>query len=425
MNDILNVPLATEPILETLSFPRNDQKHWWNDYVDQIAQPFHPWNGTEWCQMDMSQSLRLQKPAHTIRRVSHPPSSLTNKGIDGFMLSKVHKAASTTAASVTLRIAYRVAHRQVTGKETLSPYVTPMCRSHFYHEFSQANQHSQRDPLHSFLWGTVRLPEARSQSAFYYYIPEQEYTNETKLLQFLERSKGHQLRLLRQRKEHLEFHEGNLFWNPHASRSGTKESGISDWNNLSSGLPENSIIPLDLATLAFEHIQKEVLQFYDFLAVTERWMESMAVLKLLLPHVQYSDVIALRVKERGSYVSNLEHCKYIPFSSTSIPSPRIQAYINGPFQDTNPDYLLYAAVNRSLDLTIEVLGKRRVDEGIRQIQYLQTLAQETCQRETILPCSTTGERQPGATKNCYVRDFGCGHECLDRILEKDSNTTKK
>ena len=336
------------------------------------------------------------------------------------MLTKVHKAASTTAASVTLRIAYRVAHRKMIQDPTLkkkqSPFVTPMCHAHFYHEFAQENFHSHRNPLQSFLWGTVRLPHVRSESALYYYLPENEYQEDQHQIQFLELSRGHQLRLLRRREEALILHQGNLYLadndsNPHNPR-------FDEFNTTNvAGYPEISMIITDPETLAVEYIQNQVLQHYDFIAVVERWVESMAVLKLLLPEVQYSDVIAVRVKEKGSYASHHDACKYNPPLRDMDSSPVVQSYLQGRFRQSNPDYLLYAAVNRSLDLTIDRLGRERVEEGVRQIQYLQNRAEQECREETILPCSEQGERQPKAIKNCYVRDFGCGHECLDRVLE--------
>lgn len=293
-----------------------------------------------------------------------------------------------------------------------------MCHAHFYHEFAQENYHSHRNRRQSFLWGTVRLPHARSESAYYYYLPEDKDHGNDRIIQFLELSKGHQLRLLRRRKEELVLHQGNLYWADSPNQPPTlARSNPSSF--VTDRYPEDSMIESDPERWAVEYIQNQVLQHYDFIAVVERWIESMAVLKLMLPDVQYSDVIALRVKERGSYVSHLDDCKYNPPHRTMDSSPIVQSYLQGPFRQTNPDYLLYAAVNRSLDLTIDRLGRERVEEGVRQIQYLQNRAEQDCRVETILPCSPQGQRQTKAIKNCYVRDFGCGHACLDRVLEEE------
>jgi hypothetical protein len=95
--------------------------YWWEPYVDAISQPFHPWNGTKWCYDEKA------KEGQTTRH--------------GLMLSKVHKAGSTTAAGVTLRAAHRVAKRL----EHAEP-----CLSYLEHKWSLNNGHSFRDPLKSF-----------------------------------------------------------------------------------------------------------------------------------------------------------------------------------------------------------------------------------------------------------------------------------
>ena len=383
---------------------------WWESYVDQIAQPFQPWNGTEWCKIDTLQSARIEMRAHDSYGINQPEASR----MEGFMLGKVHKAASTTSASVTLRIAYRVAQRRLSNPNAsqtlrISPYIQPMCHAHFFHDFTTLSYHSRRNPAKSFLWSTVRLPDARSESAFYYYVRPTLYGEDDMHLKFLAYSRGHQVRLLRRRSRSLFEYGGNL-WKDKASFDNKTDSSM--------GVPSNAMIQNNPDKLAFQHIQKEILAFYDFIAVTERWMESMAVLKLLLPELQYSDLIVLRVKESGGYVAVHQGCKFLS-KPPSRPPPVIEAYLNGPFRETNPDYLLYAAVNRSLDLTIETLGRQRVDDGVRQIQYLQALAQEKCQNEIVGACTETGQLRPPSERNCYVKDFGCGHRCVDRVLPDD------
>jgi hypothetical protein len=88
------------------------------------------------------------------------------------------------------------------------------------------------------------------------------------------------------------------------------------------------------------------------------------------------------------------------------------------YRKNNPDYLLYAAVNRSLDLTIDLLGRGRVEKGVRQLHNMQALAQEKCLSKAIFPCSANGTWQPGYKEDCYEKDFGCGYRCLDAVLDE-------
>jgi hypothetical protein len=96
----------------------NTSTDWWEPYVDRIAQPFHPWNGTstEWCQDKKDKR-------------------------HGLMLAKVFKAASTTSTGITLKIANRVGTRQ--GRHP--------CQVSNGHDFTLRNLQSQRNVSHSFL----------------------------------------------------------------------------------------------------------------------------------------------------------------------------------------------------------------------------------------------------------------------------------
>jgi len=165
-------------------------------------------------------------------------------------------------------------------------------------------------------------------------------------------------------------HYGNLYlsgtsFNENWNNSFIVKKEVTNTSTRIQGIPDVSMIDTDPEGLALEHVRKEVLDYYNFVAVTERWTESMAVLKMLLPGVQYSDLIVLRTKERGTFVSHGRSCRYVPNHSELTDS--IQAYLDVPYRSTNPDYLLYAAVNRSLDLTIESIGRDRVDHGVRDL----------------------------------------------------------
>jgi hypothetical protein len=342
-------------------------RDWWEPYVESIAQPFQPWKGTTWCFRSTRQ--RGVKPY-------------------GLMLTKVHKAASSTAAGVTMRIADR--KRLNVSKNA--------CLQYCEHWFSLRNHHSQRDRSKSFLWATVRQPHSRALSSFFFY-QEQEGAEEQ--LSHLEKQVGNQLRQIRKRDGGEE------------TRKGKVQEGGEFFGNL--GL-DNSIVTKDPETLAFEHIQKRVLQWYDFVAVTERWEESMVVMKFLL-NLEYADMIVLKSKESGGYAGSWADrvCRKIPKATAS---PAAQEYLQTKFRQSNADYLLYAAVNRSLDLTIELLGEERIEDGLREFRLLQALAQDNCLSKAVFPCSANGTFQHGLKKDCYKKDWGCGYLCVDRVLDE-------
>jgi hypothetical protein len=350
---------ASQQLIKIWVRADNTSTDWWESYVDRIAQPFHPWNGTstEWCQGKKDKR-------------------------HGLMLAKVFKAASTTSAGITLRIANRVGTRQ--GRHR--------CQVSNGHDFTLRNLHSHRNVSNSFLWGTVREPHSRANSAMFY------YNASLATIDFLESTIGNQLRQMRRREQSrankLHVLGGSLAGGP---------AGF-----------HNSIVTEDPHKLAFVHVQEQVLQFYDFVAVTERWEESMVVLKYLL-NIEYSDLIVLKAKESGGYAKKGRNCRYVPKATSSSSA---QLYLETAYRQNNPDYLLYAAVNRSLDLTIAKLGWQRIEEGVRELRRMQSLAEEKCLKEAIFPCSSEGKWQKKHRENCYENDQGCGYRCVDEVLDE-------
>jgi hypothetical protein len=312
------------------------------------------------------------------------------------MLSKIFKAASSTAAGVTLRIAHRAAKRL--GQHDDDDAQKP-CLSYYGHDFSLRNAHSSRDPSTSFLWATVRAPHSRANSAYFFF----QYNSGTSHLDFLSKTLGDQLRQMRKREQ---------------SKANRLQDGRGELKGGKAGL-DNSIVSNDRRKLAFEYIQEQVLQWYDFIAVVERWEESMVVMKLLLNEdLEYADLVVLKAKGSGSWSHpklDRSECLYVPKSTTS---PDIEEYLQTTYRQNNPDYLLYAAVNRSLDLTIDLLGRQLVEDGVRQFLKLQALAQEKCLATAIFPCHANGTFQPGFEEDCYGEDWGCGHRCVDKVLDE-------
>jgi hypothetical protein len=79
------------------------------------------------------------------------------------------------------------------------------------------------------------------------------------------------------------------------------------------------------------------------------------------------------------------------------------------------DYVLWHAVNSSLDLTIERLGRSRFNSKLQKFLYLKELVIRECNERLGQGCSDSGEplehQEP-----CYERDFGCGFSCIDEQL---------
>jgi hypothetical protein len=77
------------------------------------------------------------------------------------------------------------------------------------------------------------------------------------------------------------------------------------------------------------------------------------------------------------------------------------------------DRMLWQAANRSLDLTIDSLGRDTVEYNLRLYQEAKSKAQEVCLPKTRFPCSIGGKYSN--VTDCMWNDSGCGMDCLDEV----------
>jgi len=152
-------------------------------------------------------------------------------------------------------------------------------------------------------------------------------------------------------------------------------------------------------------LREEILSTYDFIAVTERLDESLVVLKLLWG-LNDGDIITPSSKG-GDWTLNwsrgYKSCFYAPKLNKS---DQVKDYIRTDFRRANGDFLLHAIANRSLDLTIDVLGRERVNREVEKHRRLRSLLVKKCENETIAPCSVDGEFQIESRENCLFSRNG-------------------
>eukprot|EP00588_Corethron_pennatum_P006480 CAMPEP_0194289302 /NCGR_PEP_ID=MMETSP0169-20130528/38792_1 /TAXON_ID=218684 /ORGANISM="Corethron pennatum, Strain L29A3" /LENGTH=237 /DNA_ID=CAMNT_0039036541 /DNA_START=616 /DNA_END=1329 /DNA_ORIENTATION=- len=169
----------------------------------------------------------------------------------------------------------------------------------------------------------------------------------------------------------------------------------------------------------FEEIVAEILDDYNFIGTAERLDESLVLLRLLLD-LDAGDIIYLSSKTNGGYDDGRsnEGCVLIPKPNISEPTKQLfssEAYIKFQYGD----HILYEAVNRSIDETIESVGFERFRKALDEHKHLMALANEECLPSAVFPCSENGVRQTKmAAVNCYWDDSGCGYPCLDKISKK-------
>ena len=163
-----------------------------------------------------------------------------------------------------------------------------------------------------------------------------------------------------------------------------------------------------------------IINGYDFLAVNERMDESLAVLAMLA-QVPLADLVVISSKIAGGYDGgNGRSCVKLQKKWTT---PNIDEYIEGDYQIANKDdYLLYNVAQRSLEKTIDALGRQRVEENVELLRSLQQQNEEQCSRKITMPCPEPKnalkikDHRRRTTESCYFSDIGCGHACTDVVF---------
>ena len=166
---------------------------------------------------------------------------------------------------------------------------------------------------------------------------------------------------------------------------------------------------------------QRIMQEYDFLVLVERIDESLVAMQLLLG-LPLSDTLFTSAKVGGGYAHTPKrgdhHCTPI---QKAFQSPAVKDYLSSDvwYAHNYGDYALHAAANRSLDLTIERLGKERFAVALQKFRDAEALVMERCDSETFFPCSVDGVEQLELSKSsCYRVDEGCGYPCIDNLVQE-------
>jgi hypothetical protein len=283
----------------------------------------------------------------------------------GLWLVKVPKSASSTVAGLVLRIAelHQCPVRWQHGKAVeLMPHL------------SDAGQ--------TFLLAPIRHPWSRTLSSVYYHSVSLQQ-------RALKGGRPSDAFIIRQ----LELVEDDY---------------VSDYTRVS------------VASTEPEQIVREILQQYSFLLVVEQ-MEASLVVLAWLTNLPLSDVVIMTAKSSGSwYAAGGRRC-------VSLVKPEKTPAIDSYWKTTgkrrhHTDRLLHAAARLSLHRTIlEGMGARHFQEQLQKLRALQTFVIDECGEvmNGSAPCSPNGVHQPEISRDaCYLRDFGCGHRCVDQAAEK-------
>lgn len=79
------------------------------------------------------------------------------------------------------------------------------------------------------------------------------------------------------------------------------------------------------------------------------------------------------------------------------------------------DHVIYQAANRSLDLTIDELGRDNFYHYLVKYRQAQKAVQEKCDVPGIFPCTSDGSATPRKENGCLWNDAGCNFYYLDKV----------
>jgi len=167
----------------------------------------------------------------------------------------------------------------------------------------------------------------------------------------------------------------------------------------------------DIGEEELENAIRRILHEYDFIGITERLDESLVVLQLILG-LDKRDIVYMSAKTSGGYD---EFCYYL--KPPVVSQGMAQFFESDDWQKAiRNDVALYQAVNRSLDYTIDAIGRPKFDRALKDFLEAKELVQSRCASEAKFPCTKDGTKRPNDETNCYADDNGCGFTCMDQVL---------
>ena len=295
-------------------------------------------------------------------------SVLRSPATEGFLYVKEMKTGSSTVSGVALRIALQAARRQGSGHE--------ICKARFDHTYAY-QMFAKRDRTKSFLWTIIREPTSRASSQFFHFEVSRKKTEPTDV-------------------KFQDYLKNDITFDNHYFQT----LSLVDYMGV-----ENEA-----------NFTNNILEEYDFIGITERLNESLVVLSMLLK-LELTDILYLSSKENGSFdYGGTDKCTYI--TPTYI-SPGMKEYFSKDEQwkmRTLGDHVLYRAAHRSLDMTIEKLGRGNVTIKVEEFNRLQAKVQEECLSSVTFPCDSGGRRN--YANSCVWMDSGCGNQCIDSLVQR-------
>lgn len=238
---------------------------------------------------------------------------------EGFFYVKVPKTSSSTLGKITSRIAGREAKRRRTE-------ICKIYEPTVHHKAFELSV-SKRDKSRSFLWSVIRHPSDRAVSHF-----------------------GMRVKFGQMQPTDKKFIE-------------ILDKGVFD-DNVQLRFLSPVIDPTKVVPDEFPFVVSDILNEYNFIGTYERLYESLVVLSMLAD-IDMTDVLFDFLPSKHTRCGSLQKPDWL--------TSGMEEYLNSESWRNREkgDYMLYDTIDKSLDMTIEKLGKKNVEEKLEK--YLKLL----------------------------------------------------
>lgn len=345
------------------------------------------------------------------------PLMLTTPAHEGVLFQRPMKTGSTTMTGIVLRLAHN------RGKD----YGVTKCKHRTMHGTGKAFDFYHRDKTKSFLFSIIREPQARSLSqAFHFEISAgmKEPTDtflQDRLLQtfnYLHYYDDLGTRNYTQPQQHVDlqremaringFNTDHPIRDHQAAAFQTKESKREYdrvWKQTRK-YGNNFVV---------HNVIRDILEDYDLIAIMERMDESLVVLQMLF-NLTTKEILYTRARSAGAFSNGYAErpCFYI---LPSFKSPGMEKFLGSDEwqRQIGPDIEFYKAAHKSLDHTIDALGRENVEENLKKLRAALQLAAKNCEGRVRTMCSAGGAVIKPRNTTCYYWGEGCDHDCIDEL----------
>jgi hypothetical protein len=349
-----------------------------------------------------------------------PDLMVSTPAHEGILFQRPMKTGSTTMTGIVLRLVHSRGKSKQYGD-------FDKCKHRSYHGTGKELDYYHRDKTKSFLFSIIREPRARAMSqVFHFEIGAHRRGEPTD--GFLQ-------------KELLQDLNNLYYYNNLGTRNYTNASMFQLEKEMARQHGFTSKTPVkDYQAIAYANetskryyrrewkqfsrygvnftphkVIADILEDYNLIAIMERMDESLVVLQMLL-NLTTKEILYTRARSAGAFSNGYPDrpCFYI---LPSFVSPGMnQFFESDEWQEhVTPDMELYKAAHKSLDRTIDALGREEVNKRLDDLRAGLKLAGKHCEGRVRTLCSPGGVQIRELKTTCYIWGEGCDHDCIDEL----------